>query len=185
MRDEIRIGVIGAGGRGGLAGLAHNPEQGVRLVAGADIRQEALDQFRKKYGDDAFITKDYRELLARKDIDAVFVTTPDYLHEEHALAALAAGKSVYLEKPMTISIEGCDRVLRSAYERKAKLYLGHNMRHFPVIRKMKELIDSGAIGEVKAGVVPPFRLLWLRCVFQGLACRAKECHQSAAAEGCT
>lgn len=151
MRDEIRIGVIGAGGRGGLAGLAHCPEQGVRLVAGADIREEALVHFRKKYGADAFTTKDYRELLARKDIDAVFVTTPDYLHEEHALAALAAGKSVYLEKPMTISIEGCDRVLRSAYERKAKLYLGHNMRHFPVIRKMKELIDAGAIGQVKAG----------------------------------
>lgn len=151
MRDEIRIGVIGAGGRGGLAGLAHCPEQGVRLVAGADIREEALAHFRKKYGDDAFTTKDYRELLDRKDIDAVFVTTPDYLHEEHALAALAAGKSVYLEKPMAITIEGCDRILRSAQTRKAKLYLGHNMRHFPVIRKMKELIDSGAIGQVKAG----------------------------------
>ena len=97
------------------------------------------------------MTDDYRQLLALKDIGAVFVTTPDYLHEEHAVAALKAGKAVYLEKPMAITIEGCDRILRTAYERKVKLYLGHNMRHMAVIRKMRELIRKGAIGEVKAG----------------------------------
>ena len=149
-QKELRIGVIGAGGRGGLALLAHQPENGVRLVAGCDIRPEALDEFKKNVGADAFVCKDYRELVARKDLDAVFVTTPDYWHEEHALAALDAGKSVYLEKPMTITIAGCDKVLRKAYEKKAKLYCGHNMRHMSVIRKMKELIEKGAIGQPKA-----------------------------------
>lgn len=151
MARELRIGVIGAGGRGGLAGYAHKPEQGVRLVAGADVRPEPLERFCQKYGPEAFVTTDYREVVARPDIDAVFVTSPDYLHEEHALAALRSGKAVYLEKPMAITIEGCDRILCAARENKAKLYLGHNMRHFPVIRKMKELIDAGAIGEVKTG----------------------------------
>ncbi|MCJ7751482.1 MAG: Gfo/Idh/MocA family oxidoreductase, partial [Armatimonadetes bacterium] len=70
-------------------------------------------------------------------------------HEEHAVAALEAGKAVYLEKPMAITIEGCDRILETAYRTKQKLYLGHNMRHGQIIQKMKELIDAGAIGETK------------------------------------
>jgi len=147
--DELRIGVIGAGGRGGLARLAHKPEDGVRVVAGVDVRPEALETFRKRFGADAFVSDDYRALLARDDIDAVFVTSPDYCHEEHAVAAARAGKHVYLEKPMAITIAGCDRILAAARAAGIKLYLGHNMRHFPVICKMKELIDAGAIGEPK------------------------------------
>ena len=150
-KAELLIGVIGAGGRGGLAGHAHRPEDGVRLVAGADVDTQALERFRERYGADAFTTTDYRELLTRPEIGAVFVTSPDFLHEEHAVAALEAGKHVYLEKPMAITIAGCDRILRTAFERKRKLYLGHNMRHMDVILKMKDLIDQGAIGEVKAG----------------------------------
>ena len=148
---ELRIGVIGCGGRGGLAGHAHDPEDDVRLVAGADVREEARHQFKEKYGPDALVTDDYRDILARDDIDAVFVTTPDYLHEEHAVAALEAGKAVYLEKPMAITIKGCDRILTTAVENRGKLYLGHNMRHMDFVLKMKELIDGGAIGEVKVG----------------------------------
>jgi len=147
----LRIGVIGAGGRGGLARHAHMPEQGVRVVAGSDTNPAALDQFRSVYGPDAFVTDDYRELLARDDLQAVFVTTPDFLHEEHAVAALKAGKHVYLEKPMAITIEGCDRILRAARSQGCKLYLGHNMRHMSVIIKMRDIIRGGHIGEVKAG----------------------------------
>jgi len=149
--DELRIGVIGAGGRGNLARLAHHPDDGVRVVAGADVRPEALATFREWFGPDAFVTDDYRAVLARDDIAAVFVTTPDYLHEEHAVAALEAGKHVYLEKPMAVTIDGCDRILETARAAGVKLYLGHNMRHFPVMRKMKERIDAGAIGEPKVG----------------------------------
>ena len=148
---ELRIGVIGAGGRGSLAGLAHKPKEGVRLVAGVDVRPEALAAFQQKYGPGAFVSADYRDLVARDDVDAVFVTSPDYCHEAHALAALEAGKHVYLEKPMAITIDGCDRILEAARRAGVRLYLGHNMRHFPVMRKMKELIDAGAIGEPKVG----------------------------------
>lgn len=146
---ELRIGVIGAGGRGGLVRLAHDPGAGVRVVAGVDIRPEALRAFQEYFGEDTFVGEDYRDLLRRDDVDAVFVTTPDDCHEEHAVAALEAGKHVYLEKPMAITIEGCDRILAAARDNGVKLYLGHNMRHFPVVRKMKELIDTGAIGEPK------------------------------------
>jgi predicted dehydrogenase len=150
-QKEIKLGVIGTGGRGALAQHSHNPEDGVFVIAGADIADKGLKDFQERYGTDTFITKDYKELLAKDEIDAVFITSPDFLHEEHALAALNAGKHVYLEKPMAISIEGCDKILESAKKNGVKLYLGHNMRHMDVILKMKELIDKGAIGEVKTG----------------------------------
>ena len=99
---ELRLGVIGAGGRGSLADNAHKPDEGVRLAAGCDTHPPFLDAFKEKYKPD-FVTDDYRKLLDRDDIDAVFICTPDFLHEEHAVAALNAGKSVYLEKPMAIT----------------------------------------------------------------------------------
>ncbi|MBD3392241.1 MAG: gfo/Idh/MocA family oxidoreductase [Chitinivibrionales bacterium] len=150
-RSSVHIGVIGAGGRGALAHYAHDPENGVRLVAGADILDIALKRFRDRFGPDTFTTHDYRELLAREDVDTVFVTSPDYLHEEHAVAALEAKKAVYIEKPMATTIHGCDRILRAARENGQKLYVGHNMRHMDFVLKMKDVIDRGMIGEVKAG----------------------------------
>lgn len=147
---SIKFGVIGAGGRGHLARLAHQPEKGWELVAAADVYQPALDEIKKEYPDIQCYT-DYKELIAREDIQAVFVMSPDFTHEEYACAALDAGKAVYLEKPMAITIEGCDRVLAAAKRSSAKLFLGHNMRHFPVILKMKEVIDSGLIGDIQAG----------------------------------
>lgn len=150
IKDDLRIGVIGAGGRGGLASSAHMPEEGARIVAAADPTSDTLKKAKEKYGDKIFTTKDYKRILERKDVDAVFICTPDFLHEEHAVAALEAGKAVYLEKPMAITLEGCDRILETARRTKSKLYLGHNMRHFPVVLKMKELIDAGAIGRLQS-----------------------------------
>ena len=148
--NQLRIGVIGAGGRGTLAAHAPEVDEGVSLVAAADPDMDALNLFRGKHGEDTFVTHDYKELLAQDNIDAVFVCSPDFLHEEHAVAALEAGKAVYLEKPIAITIEGADRILRTARDTGSKLYLGHNMRYFPSILAMKKLLDDGAIGELQA-----------------------------------
>jgi len=147
--NELRIGVIGAGGRGALARNAHKPGCGSRIVACCDIDHRPLDRSRADYGEDIFVTADYIELL-KQPLDAVFVTTPDWLHEEHALAALERGLAVYLEKPMCITIAGCDRLLRTAKSQNAHLFVGHNMRYMTIFRKMKQLIDEGAIGNVKS-----------------------------------
>jgi predicted dehydrogenase len=80
----------------------------------------------------------------------VFLTTPDDLHEGPAIEFLTAGIAVFVEKPLAITTEGCDRVLAAAYESGSRLYVGHNMRHMPVVLTMRELIASGAIGDVKA-----------------------------------
>lgn len=146
--NDLKIGAIGGGGRGGLAKQAHRPGEGSRVVAVADVREETLAHCRDAYGQDIFTSADYQELL-QQDLDGVFIATPDFLHEEMAIAALNRGLAVYLEKPMAITTEGCDRVLQAAQNGNARLYVGHNMRHMAFVRKMKALIDDGAIGEVK------------------------------------
>lgn len=147
--QTIRFGIIGVGGRGGVfLDNNHLPEQGYEITAGADVDQEQLAGFKKRFPT-AKAFSDYRKLLALPELDAVFVITPDDLHEEMAVAALEAGKHVYLEKPLAITASGCEKILRAAMRTGKKLYIGHNMRCMPVILRMKELIDSGVIGEVQ------------------------------------
>ena len=89
----------------------------------------------------AFVTDDYRELLARPDLDAIGVFSPDYVHEEHAVAALQAGKHVYLEKPMAISIASCDRILKAWRKSGTRLMMGFNMRYMPIVARAKQLVE--------------------------------------------
>ncbi|MBM3495446.1 MAG: Gfo/Idh/MocA family oxidoreductase, partial [Armatimonadetes bacterium] len=149
--DELRIGMIAVGGRGGMWRHWHEPDGGrSRIVAGADISADALARFREQHGGDAFTTQDYREMLERPDVDAVAVCSPDYCHEEHALAALQAGKHLFLEKPMAITTEGCDRILEAWKASGKRMMIGFNMRYMSIFRVVKEIVDSGAIGELKA-----------------------------------
>lgn len=149
MKD-LKIGIIGSGGRGVSLGTAvHAADRGARVVACCDLDRNVLKANRRAYGRDIVATQSYDELL-ECDLDAVIVATPDFLHEEHTLAALEKKLTVFVEKPLTLSIEGCDRILSEAVKNNARLYVGHNMRHMGFVRKMKELIDDGAIGEVKA-----------------------------------
>lgn len=148
MKQNTKFGIIGVGGRGEVFLDNHLPGEGYEIVAGADTDAAALEKFSQKIPT-ARTLSDYRKLLAIKGIDAVFIITPDFLHAEMACAALDAGKHVYLEKPLAITIEECEQILRCAMKNRRKLYIGHNMRYFPVILKMKEIIDSGSIGDVQ------------------------------------
>lgn len=148
--DQVRIGVIGVSGRGNLAKNWHKPHGSSIVVAGADINSEYLNDFKSNINRDAYITSDYRELLERKDIDAIAVMSPDYCHEEQAIAALNAGKHVFCEKPLAITVDGCDNILKAWKKSDKHLMVGFNMRYMPMFRTMKEVISSGAIGEVKA-----------------------------------
>jgi predicted dehydrogenase len=147
---KFNFAVLGPHGRGRISHLLHRPEEGLRLVALCGRTLDHLDDYSDLCGDDLRMTCDYREILDDPQVDAVLVCTPDHLHAEHAIAALNAGKHVFLEKPMAINIEDCDLIMAAARKSKGKLYIGHNMRFFPVIRKMRELIESGRIGRVEA-----------------------------------
>lgn len=151
-QPDIRFAVLGPISRGIISLLAHRPEQGFHLTAlcGLHLHLQDLSRYEAVLGGNFTKTTNYQEILDNPDIDGVFVCTPDHLHAEHAIAALNAGKHVFLEKPMATSIEDCDRILAAGQRSKGKLYVGHNMRFFPVMRKMRELILGGRIGRVEA-----------------------------------
>ncbi|MCM3112144.1 Gfo/Idh/MocA family protein [Lederbergia lenta] len=148
--ETVRIGIIGAGLRSGIAKNWHKPEGKSVVVGAADISEERLERFLEAVNPDAFTTTDYRELLMRDDIDAVAVLSPDYLHEEHAIAALKAGKHVYCEKPLAITVEGCDRIIEASKNAEKHLMVGFNMRYMSMYQTMKGIVDSGVIGDLKA-----------------------------------
>jgi predicted dehydrogenase len=147
---QLKFGVIGAGGRGYIAKFAHQLEKGSQIVAVADTNAEVLKTCQENYGQQVFQTRDWREVLNVPTLDGVFICTPDFQHEEQALACLEKGLAVYLEKPMAITIAGCDRLLEAARKHKAKLFIGHNMRYMNFTCTMKDIIAAGTIGEVKA-----------------------------------
>jgi predicted dehydrogenase len=147
----IRIGVIGVANRGGyFVREFHENVRETAVVAGMDVVDENLARFREIVGPDAFTTKDYRELVSRPDVEAVVVASPDNFHEEQGVAVLEAGKHMLLEKPMAITVEGCDRLLDAHGKAGVVFGLGLSMRYMPMFETMKKIIDSGEIGEVRA-----------------------------------
>ena len=150
---KVKFGVIGVNPqlRANFIFACFPREKG-ELIAVCDHDPDMFEQFKKAYPDLSNVRyyPDYKGLISDPEVQAVFVAVRDQYHEEIAVAALEAGKAVYLEKPMAITIEGCDRILETAYRTGSKLMVGHNMRYMDFVLKMKEIIDSGVIGEIQA-----------------------------------
>jgi predicted dehydrogenase len=146
--EDLRLGVVGYGQRGSLAREAHRPGRGAQVVAVCDPAERARAEAAAAFPG-ATVTATLDELLA-VGVDAVMVLTPDHLHAAAAVTALEAGAAVFCEKPLAVSLEDCDRILEAARRTGSRLYVGHNMRHMPVITLLRRLILEGRIGEVKA-----------------------------------
>jgi predicted dehydrogenase len=146
--EDLRVGVIGLGFRGGFGSLAHRPGHGARVAAVCDTDRDALANASRWYDDGAARYYDWRDVLAA-DVDAVVILTPDDTHEELAVASLEAGKATLVEKPLAITIEGCDRILAAAARTGSRLYVGHNMRHMAFTQLLREQIGRGAVGDVQ------------------------------------
>jgi predicted dehydrogenase len=148
------VGLIGAGGRGTLDAGHLAKHTGARLSAVCDLVDERIERARKSLGvPDAAAYKDYHDLLARKDVDAVIIATPVFLHPEHFEAAVKAGKHIYIEKPGGVDVEGCKRLMRAAdsADRRLNITFGFQQRYGPGYRKAYQLVQSGGIGKLRLG----------------------------------
>ncbi|MHA7269292.1 Gfo/Idh/MocA family protein [Arthrobacter sp. HLT1-20] len=144
----MRIGIVGFGLRASLWKQVHQPGEGSAVVMVCDVSERGRADAAAKIPT-AAITSDLNELLAA-GLDAVLVLTPDNRHAEVAVETLKAGIPTFCEKPLDVTLEAADAILTTAFETGTRLYVGHNMRHMPVVVQMRELIAAGTIGEVKA-----------------------------------
>jgi len=145
--DQVQVATIGIGGMGNADTQSSLAVPGVKLVAAADVYQGRLDRVKERYGKDVFTTRDYREVLARKDIDAVIVATPDHWHSQASIDAMNAGKDVYCEKPMVQLIGDGQKVVDAQKKTGRILQVGSQRVSSIVYEKAKDLIKAGAIGE--------------------------------------
>src|SRR5581483_8843385 len=139
---------IGAGGQGMGDTRAALQVPGVKLVAVSDCYDGRLEHSKELRGNDIFTSRDYKEVLARKDIDAVIIGTPDHWHKQASVDAMKAGKDVYCEKPMIHEYADGPEMVQAARANNRILQVGSQRVSSIIYATAKELLAAGAIGEL-------------------------------------
>lgn len=168
--DIINLGLIGGGKQGKILSSYFLKTEQIRFVALSEVYQAkaalTLEKIKSeyaknpKYGTYAEIPvyNDFRELLARKDVDAVVIATPDHWHAAMAVRAAAAGKDIYCEKPLALTVKEGRAMVNAARKYDRVFQTGSMQRSWPEFRQAAELIRNGYIGDVrsiKVNVGPP------------------------------
>ena len=142
----LKLGFIGCGGiNRHHARTIEGKVEDIQIAAAADIAPEAVKEFGEEHPD-CVLFEDYREMLSAADIEAVSVGLPTGLHAEATIAAAQAGKHVFCEKPMAMSLDDADRMIEASDAAGVKLMIGHVRRYDSDWGTFKSLVDSGVIG---------------------------------------
>jgi len=165
--SAVRVGLLGCGGRGTEDASNLVDTGGARVVALADMFQDQLDTARASFdklqqakGFSAIASSQlfvgpnaFHEIAASKEVDAIVVATPPYFHPQHLEAVVAAGKHVYLEKPVAVDVPGAKRVIEAGQRAEGKLSLdvGFQIRDCPPFVEMVRRIHAGALGKIACG----------------------------------
>lgn len=148
MDNPVRLALIGAGGMGMADAGTALSHPGIEMVAVCDLYTGRLDSAKEKWGSSLFVTKDYKEILKRKDVDAVIIGTPDHWHQQISIDALNAGKHVYCEKPMVRSVDEGMKLI-DAWKKSGKIFMvGSQGLSSLGNEKARELLAAGAIGDI-------------------------------------
>ncbi|MFI5267929.1 MAG: Gfo/Idh/MocA family protein [Chloroflexota bacterium] len=148
MQEPVRIGVIGAGGMGSSHAQSIQTLQRARVAAVSDSDETRGRKLADEMGVPWF--GDYQRMLRDGSIDAVSIASPPFLHTEMALAAAAAGKHIFCEKPMAVNVADCETMIQAAERAGVTLMVGQVLRFLQPFLKVRELVDSGAVGRVIA-----------------------------------
>ncbi|MBI4581039.1 MAG: Gfo/Idh/MocA family oxidoreductase [Planctomycetes bacterium] len=148
--ERVRLGIIGVGNRGDQLIDAFKPHADAEVVAICDVYAPYREFAAKKVGGQPFLTGDFRELVGRKDLDAVIIATPDHWHALPFVHACAAGKHVYVEKPLSLVVSEGRAMIEAAKKHDRVVQVGIHRRSVPSCRKAVEAIRGGAIGKMTA-----------------------------------
>ena len=149
---RIRLGVIGVGLRGGQLMDAFLKHADIEIVAMCDVCKSTLEQANAKWAEGKAATYgDFRKLIDRKDVDAVVIAAPDHWHAIQMITACDAGKDVYCEKPLSITVREGRRMVEAARRNKRVVQVGTQRRSAEVYAQAAELISSGKLGKVTVG----------------------------------
>ena len=148
MKERICVGVVGCGywGPNLIRNLSNLSECELKVICDLDIQR--LNHMKGLYPK-AEVSTDFTELVARPDIDALLIATSAPTHYSMAKQALLAGKHVFIEKPMATSSEQCDELVQLAAEQDLTLMVGHTFLYSAPVRRIKEIIGKGDIGELR------------------------------------
>ena len=146
MTHVLRLGIAGLG----VASTQILPPLAklrfIKITAAADARSDAVAKFRQTYDGEGYSTVE--DLCRSANVDAVYIATPNALHAEHAITAAKHGKHIIVEKPMAMTLAECDAMNEAAEKHGVKLLCGHTHSFDPPIRKIREIVRSGALGNV-------------------------------------
>jgi len=150
MSKPVGYGIVGAGARGGcLAGYLGRRKEEVFLKAVVEPNKVVLDSFLQRHAQpQTRCYEQYDELLADPEVEWMIVTSPNRFHKEHIIAAFEAGKHVFAEKPLAISIDDCVAINDAHASAGVLFATGFVLRYAPLYRKVKQLLDEGAIGSI-------------------------------------
>jgi predicted dehydrogenase len=146
--DRVRLGFIGVGNRGDQLLDAFMVHKDAEIAALCDVYEPYLQAAAKKVGGQPHLYGDFRQLLDRKDLDAVIIATPDHWHALQFVAACQSGKDVYVEKPLSLTIGEGRKMVTVAEATQRITQVGLHRRSTPFIQEAVRLIRSGAIGHV-------------------------------------
>jgi predicted dehydrogenase len=146
--DKINVACIGTGGRCRTLMKSLREVPGVNIVAVADVRKTNLKLGQEIAGPNTEGVEDFRRLLDRKDIDAVMIGSPDHWHVPMTIAACEAGKDVYVEKPLTHTLEEGESVIQATRNNKRIVQVGTQQRSVPHLIEAREVARSGILGDV-------------------------------------
>ncbi len=147
--NTIRWGILGAGDVCEVkSGPAFQLAEHSELVAVMRRDSAKAEDFARRHGVGRWYDS-VPDLLGDPEIDAVYIATPPRYHLEHTLAALAAGKDVYLEKPMAMNADECRQIIKAEEKSNNKYALAHYRRALPAFIRIRELIEDGTLGSVR------------------------------------